>query len=305
MKRTILAAVAVAALVPSTAIAGGQGGGSHDDKSYDDKRNDDRVVGARGNIFATIKDGRTLTILSRRGSKDVPLGVNAVDANGVATGNTLAMGERIVGIDVRPRTGQLFGLSSANQFYVIDPRTGTTTKVGSPFAPQLVGKVGIDFNPTVDRIRITTSTDQNLRFNPDTGGLAFTDGNLKYAGDDDNAGKDPNVVANGYSFREFGAPGTELYDIDSAQDTITEQDPPNDGVLNTVGDLNIDVGDDRAGFDVPGQDPDSEIGFGLFVVNGVTRIYRVNTETGRTALTRIAVPGNNYDGLTGLSGYGY
>ncbi len=280
-KRSILAAVIVAALFPSVAAA-------------------QAPAGAK---FATIKDGRTLTVLTASGATDVPLGINAVDAMGNPTGNTLAPGENIVGIDVRPRTGQLFGLSTTNQVYVIDPSTGTTTKVGTPFATPLAGKVGFDVNPSVDRLRVTTSTDQNLRLNPDTGALAATDGPLAYAATDRHAGLDPNIVENGYTYRAFGSPGTRLFDIDSARQLLALQSPPNDGTLTSTGALRVDIAGTRAGFDIPGTDPNSTKGFGLFVVDGITRIYEVNVDTGVASPTGIAVPGGSYDGLTGLSGF--
>ena len=39
---------------------------------------------------------------------------------------------------------------------------------------------GFDFNPTVDRIRLISDADQNLRLNPMTGGVAATDSMLKH-----------------------------------------------------------------------------------------------------------------------------
>jgi hypothetical protein len=47
---------------------------------------------------------------------------------------------------------------------------------------------GFDFNPTVDRIRVQSDADQNLRLNPATGALAATDTTLSFAVGDTNQG---------------------------------------------------------------------------------------------------------------------
>ncbi|HLL44139.1 MAG TPA: DUF4394 domain-containing protein, partial [Segetibacter sp.] len=82
-----------------------------------------------------------------------------------ATITGLQNGEKILAIDFRPATGQLYGVGSTSRIYVIDPKTGTaravsgqspnpTPAVPASFTPALSGNiVGFDFNPTVDRIR--------------------------------------------------------------------------------------------------------------------------------------------------------
>src|SRR5262245_42128386 len=48
-------------------------------------------------------------------------------------------GESILAIDVRPATGQLYGLGSTSRLYRINPATGKATQVGSTFAVPLSG----------------------------------------------------------------------------------------------------------------------------------------------------------------------
>ena len=93
----------------------------------------------------------------------------------------LQSGETILAIDFRPATGQLYGLGSTSRLYVINPMTGAARMIGAtPFTTALSGTIAaFDFNPTVDRIRVVTNTGQNLRLNPETGGLAFTPSNCK------------------------------------------------------------------------------------------------------------------------------
>ena len=174
----------------------------------------------------------------------------------------LASGEVLLGIDFRPATGQLYALGSASQVYVVDTATGVATAVGGPFAPALEGTAfGFDFNPTVDRIRVVSDTGQNLRLNPETGavgtdpatGAATIDGRLAYASGDANAGAQPGVVGAAYTNNFAGATTTVLYDIDANLGVLATQEPPNDGVLNTVGALGFGT-NYLVGFDIAAGD---------------------------------------------------
>lgn len=156
----------------------------------------------------------------------------------------LQPGESLLGIDIRPATGTLYGLGSTNQLYTINTTTGAATPVGAAGQFTLMGTAfGFDFNPTVDRIRVVSNADQNLRLNPDTGGLAAMDSAL-------NPG-DPNVVGAAYTNNFAGATTTTLYDIDSNADALFIQNPPNAGTLVTVGPLGVDTSD-LVGFDISG-----------------------------------------------------
>lgn len=170
--------------------------------------------------------------------------------------NGIAPGTELVGIDVRPHTQVLYGLGSDGQLYSLDVATATAVKVGAPVAALAGDVVGFDFNPTVDRIRISTATGENHRLNPDTGGVAATDGPLAYAAGDRNEGETPGVTGAAYTGSARGQLGaalpasTVLYDVDAATDALVRQDPPNDGTLVTVGrGLGTDV-EGPAGFDI-------------------------------------------------------
>jgi hypothetical protein len=83
----------------------------------------------------------------------------------------LQVGESVLGIDARPATGQIYALGSSGRIYTIEPASGQALQIGVPIA--LNGsEFGVDFNPTVDRLRIISNAEQNLRVNPDTGALA-------------------------------------------------------------------------------------------------------------------------------------
>lgn len=170
----------------------------------------------------------------------------------------LAAGERLVGIDVRPATAELFGITDASTIYVIDPSNGQARPISAAFAPIIDGDLlGFDFNPTVDRIRVVDDAGQNLRLNPETGmigknadtGIPTVDGMTAYAETDANAGARPLLSGAGYTNSVAGAESTKLYVIDTAQDTLAIQDPPNEGVLWTIGSLGAEF-DGAVGFDI-------------------------------------------------------
>jgi hypothetical protein len=159
--------------------------------------------------------------------------------------------ERIVGIDFRPANNALYALGSSGQLYILDPRIGAATRVGSPLSTTLAGnEFGFDFNPTVDRIRVVSDTGQNLRLHPDTGAVVAVDGTLAYAPADPNASQTPRVGGAAYTNPDNNpATGTTLFVIDTGLDVAASQDPPNAGTLNTVLPLGGNAGD-VLGFDI-------------------------------------------------------
>jgi hypothetical protein len=164
----------------------------------------------------------------------------------------LQAGEDVLGVDFRPFNNELYALGSTSRIYRIDVDTGAATPVGSPLVPALNGTAfGFDFNPTVDRIRIVSNADQNLRVHPDTGAVAAVDGTLQFAPADAFSHVNPNCVAAAYTNNVNGATTTTLYDIDSNLDVLVTQSPPNAGTLNTVGPLGVNAGE-VVDFDVAG-----------------------------------------------------
>jgi putative cell wall-binding protein len=198
------------------------------------------------------------------------------DENGEEESSTVIVGlnqrERIVGADFRPATGELFALTNEGRLLILEPQDDGTTVAtergqldGSMF--DFENGVGFDFNPMVDRIRIVTSADDNLRVNPNDGALVMADGDLTYAAGDENEGEDPGVTAAGYeNSTSETATVTELYVIDTDLDVLAIQAPPNDGVLNTVGDLGVDATGVN-GFDIVVSEFSGEnVGFAIFNV---------------------------------------
>jgi hypothetical protein len=188
---------------------------------------------------------------------------------GTATISGLQLAEQLVGIDVRPADGQLYGVGSTSRLYLLNPVTGAATAIGVPFATPLAGtRFGVDFNPAADRLRIVSNTGQNLRVNPNNGALAAADPAL-------NPGT-PAVVAAAYLNSVDGTPTTVLYDIDATTDQLFIQNPPNNGTLVPVGALGVDSSADLA-FDIS---PFDNTGFAALNVGGVAGLYTINLATG-------------------------
>jgi hypothetical protein len=162
---------------------------------------------------------------------------------------------RLLGIDVRPADGLLYGVIADGTIVTIDPATGKATmksKLETMLPADAMATV--DFNPVADRLRIIGSDGTNLRVNVDDGKVT-KDGQLKFADADVSKGRTPKIVAGAYTNSVKGAKETILYDID-ANGTMAKQAPPNDGVLNSVGMLGAPAGD--FAFDIVAGDGTNE-----------------------------------------------
>lgn len=199
----------------------------------------------------------------------------------------LSSNEKILGIDFRPATGQLYGIGSSSRLYVINSESGIAYPLGTaPFSPAINGTiVGFDFNPTVDRIRLVTNAGQNLRLNPETGTVAAVDGSL-------NPGT-PSVSEVAYTNNRAGATATTLFAIDVNTDKLYKQDPPNAGTLVEVGSLGVNA-DGAAGFDITTND----LALTALKVNGKSELYVLNLSTGRVLKLGLFDINSNIIGLT-------
>ena len=161
-------------------------------------------------------------------------------------------GDTIVGADFRPANGQLVALGASGRTYRINVQTGAAvsaplfladpTDASAPFTALSGTAFGVDFNPTVDRLRTVSDIGLNLRSNVDTG-LTTTDGTLA---------RGPfSVTAAAYTNSFPGTTATALYGIDTRNDRLLVQNPPNDGRLVDVGALGVDAAS-VAGFDIAG-----------------------------------------------------
>jgi Domain of unknown function (DUF4394) len=277
MRRTILIPSIVAALsVIGLAAGSGQAAPRQDRIDCAVKSRSDRVL----DVVGLTADGRLVcfeTIQARR-------------ATDVGQIRGLQTDTKLVGIDFRPATGALYGLGDAGGLYVVNPGSGEA-HLRARLNVALQGtRFGVDFNPTVDRLRIVSDTGQNLRANVDDG-TTTTDTALNYIGPPP-VNPAPGVTAVAYTNNDASPnTSTTLFDIDTTLDQVAIQAPPNAGILNATGKLQTDAAND-VGFDI----------YSTVVSNGWTvrnqpfasfggSFYRVNAITGKaTALGSFSVP---------------
>jgi len=218
----------------------------------------------------------------------------------------LQQGESLLGIDFRPANGLLYGVGSSNRLYTINPRTGEASPVGNgQFAvPLTPGAAGFDFNPTVDRIRFVNEADQNARLNPDNGAIVDSDtlaggvqldGNLAYAAGDRNFGSSPAAAGAAYVNNFAGGTSTTLFVIDSDLDVLVRQDPPNNGVLNTIGSLGVDA-TSILGFDIRSIGG-REVAVAALEVGGISGLYNINLSSGQASFVGQIAGGRQINGL--------
>jgi hypothetical protein len=232
---------------------------------------------------ALMSDGATVATFDTS-TPERPSGVQSI------SGLQSPASERAIGIDWRPRTGQVVlvtvpigaTIDALVRTYVLDPSTGVATFIGSTTEPDAADvPTGMDFNPTVDRIRMAMSNDENFRINPNDGSLASTDTDLHPAGN--------KIIAAAYDRnfdRTTASPPTTLYEISRAGSSLFTQGgidgipSPNGGTLAAVGPLGIDLSPGAdGGLDIS---PNSNIAFAALVPNGSTLplLYTINLSTG-------------------------
>ncbi|WP_426076254.1 DUF4394 domain-containing protein [Janthinobacterium sp. PSPC3-1] len=232
---------------------------------------------------------------------------NTLDANVAVSG--LAAGERLLGFDVRPKDGLLYGISSNARIVTIDPATGVATvkatlsadaaDTTAPYTAIAGTAFGVDFNPVADRLRVIGNTGQSLRINVDTGATT-TDGAIN------RAGALPVVTAAAYTNSIVGATTTALYDIDTASASLALQNPPNDGTLVNVGLLGVLPAGD-VGFDIAGGANGLALAALRTTPTGASSLYRIDLATGAAVLAggaatpATSLVGNGQVGLTDLA----
>ena len=220
----------------------------------------------------------------------------------------LGSGENLVGIDVRPQNGKLYGLASngsAVRLYVISPQTSVATALtAAPVqfddgagnaVPITSTNFGLDFNPTVDRLRVVTDSGLNFRINPNTG--ALIDGSTTTSGVNAdtaiNGGGATDATA--YTNNSPNVTTTTQYTLSAANDTLSIQNPPNGGTQTLP--LAVTLGGTRLdftavdGFDIPSgvnvttsNTPAAGKGFAALTVGGSTSLYSIELSTGAATL---------------------
>ena len=238
----------------------------------------------------------------------------------------LQVGERVTGMDVRPASGEVFAVTSANRMLIVDPATGAVRALGAALDPPFSGTLpsGFDFNPTVDRLRLA-STAENFRWNPVTftsvdsnpGGLFDPDTAVTFMVTDSNNGDIPSIVGAAYTDNDNnGATATTLFDLESGNDVLVRQGAvdgnggdgpgggsPNTGQLTTIGSLGVAF--DDGSFDVAsGPTGTGNVGWAALAqtTDTASKLYTVNLATGAATMVGTIAAGDKIGGLTILPG---
>jgi hypothetical protein len=206
--------------------------------------------------------------------------------------------EELVGIDFRANpigvanpdaAKQLYAVTAVDggaldtlRVYTVDPGSGNAKLVGNPVMVTGGDAYGIDFNHTVDRIRVVNDGDENARLNPNDGSRAdapTADTDLSPAG--------RGVTAVAYDRVDTDpATGTTLYGLSTNPSQLVtigglnSTPSPNGGVINVLGATTLTAfgGTETSNFDIS----PSGAGFATALANpiGIPALFRVDLSSG-------------------------
>jgi parallel beta-helix repeat protein len=128
--------------------------------------------------------------------------------------NRRISGEKLLGIDFRPATGELYGIGLSGHLYMVNRLTGDLRQIGTDVITGLSGAIAaIDFDPVRDRLRVVLFYEnRNLLIDPNTGAVSPV-GTLPF---DSAYGLDqPMLYGLAYSNNYPGAPKTTAYGLNS------------------------------------------------------------------------------------------
>jgi len=212
---------------------------------------DNTPIESRGLLSGILPNTPLIGLTPNNELVNLLSGPPAVDQGTVAiTG--LRTDEVMLAIDTRPKNKQLFGVSSYNIIYRIDPVTGVATPVGSPFTPVIAGSmVGFDFSPVDDMIRVITDSGQNIRISPTTGAVVGVDSPINSF----------SAAINSVAYGPLLSGRTTLYDVDIAGGYLYKQVSPGNGILQLVGSTGYLFSGD-GGFDITNSNIPFSVQFG-------------------------------------------
>ncbi len=211
----------------------------------------------------------------------------------------MATGEELVGFDARPRTGELYTLgynssTAMGRLYKLNPLTGTLLAIGAANFSITLGtaanNVAFDFNPTVDRIRVISTTGKNYRLHPDLGTIVATDTDVSYGAGDANVGIVPTIGQIAYSNSYVAATKTALYYLDEGNNsfgTAFVATNPNNGQIKTIGNtgLTLNPADKTVDMDVAFNGTSNTIYLAANIANSTAdALYTINPANGSAAL---------------------
>lgn len=265
----------------------------------------DAVSLAPGDVFVLTSNGQLASF--NRTAPSVTR--TSVPVSGVMSGDTL------LGMDFRPRDGQLYAIArtlpgNGGRLYTINTTTGVAT-AGAVLAATTGGtfttldpaatSFAVDFNPVPDALRVISDTGQNLRIfvanaTGRTAGETFVDGTTN------TSAPTADISGAAYTNSFDGATTTRLLNIDTAGDNLTFQNPPNDGTQVVAAPLGVDA-TGMVGFDI---DSRNNQGYALLNVGGSVVFHTIAIPDSTATLpvagpAAVAVGSVNISGIVGMA----
>lgn len=210
------------------------------------------------------------------------------NARSIGTVTGLMRGDVLVGIDFRVQDKALYGVSRSGGIYRIDLATAVATKVSNLTVALEGSSFGVDFNPAADRLRIVSDSGQNLRHNINAGGTTIADDPLDYPPATPVNAVGPNammVTGSAYTNNDLAATtATTLYALDTLQDQVALQSPPNDGTLAATGKLGVDSSAET-GFDIYSSERGGVHALAsIAAADGKSSLYGIDLPTGKASM---------------------
>ena len=187
----------------------------------------------------------------------------------------LTAGETLIGIDYRPATNQLYGVTKS-ALYVINPTTGVASGRVALSAALTGTNFGVDVNPAVDALRVVSDNDGSFSINFTTGVSTAASATVTPAA--------ASVTASAYTNSFAGTGTTRLFAIDTAGSNLYLQDAATSALSAPIG-LGV-TATGSGGFDIDGA---NNVGYAALKVGTTTSLYRINlAATAAPAATVVA-----------------
>ncbi len=251
-------------------------------------------------IGASSAKAQTAFALSGNGTTLIRFDVSS-PGTVVTVGNFSGGATALDAIDFRPLNGLLYGYHDATDtLYTINPTTAVLTAVasGSGASATNTGQLGLDFNPTIDRVRVVTENAQNLVYNPNNANPPTVATNLFYGAGDPNFGATPRVAENAYTGNVAGSGfSTVQFGIDYNLDSLVTI-ANNAGTLTTIGSLGVNA-TTFTGFDVYTTTVGANFAYAILGDFTTPTFYIINTSTG--AASAVGAVGSGLTGVRGLA----
>lgn len=273
-----------------------------------------------GGILTAPAQAQTAYAIANGGTTLIRLDVTN-PLNAVAVGTFNGGATFLDGIDFRPANNVLYGyLDTTDTLYTVNLTTATLTAVGTGSEALDTDTdsnlLDLDFNPTIDRLRIVSDATDNLVYNPNNGAvngpntpapgtvtpLFYPDGDVA-----ETAGFNPLIIGNAYTNNLPGATTTVQYGIDYGTDSLVTI-ANNAGTLTTVnqtlGNLGVLIDDDApfVGFDIFTTLGGTNFAYAILdttETGTAPTLYTINLATG--AATSLGAVGGGFTQVYGLA----